>query len=335
MKKISLTISAAALSVAALALDPYKVIAPVDAEPGTTIYLTNFDTGAKLDSAIVSSDKAVTFSGELDEPFPARLIGQDGRRHGTFIVELGTLAINPKQRRGVGSMLNDQLNMISDSLNTLESQFESLTGAALEQKQQEWIGYLNSQIAEHADDPIGYVLSLELSYIDPDAFEQAVGKYGLDRYQRVQGLLKSIQTKRATAEGMPMVDFSVEWEGHTENLSDYVGQGEYVLVDFWASWCGPCIREIKTLKEIYDEYSDKGLQVLGVAVWDKPEDTVAAIQRLDIPWPCIINSQNIATDAYGIPAIPCIILFGPDGTILARDHVGADLKSIVAAQLSK
>ena len=131
-------------------------------------------------------------------------------------------------------------------------------------------------------------------------------------------------------EGDKFADFAVEYEGKTTRFSDYVGKGQYVLVDFWASWCGPCRREIPNLIAAYNKYKEKGLQVLGIAAWDKPEDTKKAIAEEQIPYPQIINSQKIATDIYGISGIPHIILFAPDGTIVARGLRGAQIEQKLA-----
>ncbi|MBP9637894.1 MAG: TlpA family protein disulfide reductase, partial [Bacteroidaceae bacterium] len=87
--------------------------------------------------------------------------------------------------------------------------------------------------------------------------------------------------------------------------------------------------ETPNIAEIYKEYKDKGLIVLGVASWDKVEDTNEAIKELNITWPQILNAQQIGTKAYGINGIPHIILFGPDGTILARDLRGEGMKQTV------
>ncbi|MBO4551538.1 MAG: TlpA family protein disulfide reductase, partial [Bacteroidaceae bacterium] len=127
-------------------------------------------------------------------------------------------------------------------------------------------------------------------------------------------------------EGDMFKDFAVEYDGKTTHLSDYVGQGKYVLVDFWASWCGPCRQEIPNLIALYEKYKDKNFQMLGVAAQDNPEDTRKAIEEEKMPYPQIINSQQIATDLYGITGIPEIILFAPDGTILKRGLRGEGIE---------
>lgn len=69
-----------------------------------------------------------------------------------------------------------------------------------------------------------------------------------------------------------------------------------------------CIRQTVVLKDIYNKYKDKGLEVLGVAVWDEPDATLRAIEQHQLPWKSIIGAGTIPTDLYGITGIPCIIL---------------------------
>jgi len=120
----------------------------------------------------------------------------------------------------------------------------------------------------------------------------------------------------------------------TVKFSDYVGKGKYVLVDFWASWCGPCRREVPNIINVWNKYKGDSFDVLGVAVWDEPDNTKKAIEELGIEYDQIINAQRIPTDIYGIEGIPQIMLFGPDGTILRRDLRGEEIEKAVAASLS-
>jgi thiol-disulfide isomerase/thioredoxin len=136
-----------------------------------------------------------------------------------------------------------------------------------------------------------------------------------------------------TSEGKMFKDFEAEYEGKVTKLSDYVGKGKYVLVDFWASWCGPCKAEIPNLIKVYNQYKGDKFEVLGVATWDKPEDTKRAIEQLNIPYPQIMNAQKAGSDAYGINGIPQIILFGPDGKILKRNLRGEAVEKAVAEAL--
>lgn len=311
---------ATALSVCAQG-QPFKVIAPISGfDDGEIAYLYNFDSGEKIDSVAIN-DHSATFVGEIDEPIVARII-VDGNRINTFILEQGTIAISPQKRRAVGSMLNDELNAYIDSVERMQSL-------------EDYMEYTRGIIEDNIDNALGYYIFLDygnsiesaemLAYIDENP--------GLKSYKRVQKLIEGAQLKAETSEGKMFKDFEVIYNGVTKRLSDYVGKGDYVLVDFWASWCGPCIREIKTLKEINNQCDSKGLKILGVAVWDEPKNTEAAIERLQIPWDVIVNAQSIPTDLYGIPGIPCIILFGPDGTILSRDKQGEDLKADVEKHL--
>ncbi|MCR5003900.1 MAG: TlpA family protein disulfide reductase [Bacteroidales bacterium] len=136
-----------------------------------------------------------------------------------------------------------------------------------------------------------------------------------------------------TKEGMPFVDFSVESENGTVSLSDYVGKGKYVLADFWASWCTPCIDEMPHLKELYKKYSGSNFTVLGIACYDSPKSSLEAIDANKLPWPQILGSGEAAAKAYGVRGIPFFILFAPDGTILSRGQYGEALDKVVEENL--
>ena len=119
-----------------------------------------------------------------------------------------------------------------------------------------------------------------------------------------------------------------------ENFDSVLKDNAVVAVDFWATWCGPCKREIPNLREIYKDFGNE-ITVLSVAVWDKKEATEKFIKQNDMPWNHIIDAQKIPTDIYGIQGIPQIILFAPDGTVVKRDLRGEEIRKTLNEVLKK
>ena len=161
--------------------------------------------------------------------------------------------------------------------------------------------------------------------------------------EQVAYLKAGLDARKATAEGTMFQDFTVEHVyGYDRSVdpqplkkevkfSDYVGKGTYVLVDFWSPWCGPCKREIPNIKAVYDQYKDRGFEVLSLAVWErKPQShTIETAAELGMDWLHINNCGQIPTDIYGVEGIPHLMLIGPDGKILKRGFHG--LEGIQAA----
>ena len=173
------------------------------------------------------------------------------------------------------------------------------------------------------------------NFLEQDELEEYVNKltapvHGQDSVF-IEGIKESSKALKTTAEGMMFTDFEVDGV----KFSDFIGKGKYMLVDFWASWCGPCRGEMPNLRTVYDDFHGDRFDMLSVAVWDKPEDTVKAAEEENIVWNQIINAQKVPTDLYGIQGIPHIILFGPDGTILKRGLRGSDIREAVKEALDR
>ena len=114
----------------------------------------------------------------------------------------------------------------------------------------------------------------------------------------------------------------------TVKLSQWVGKGNYVLVDFWASWCGPCRREMPFVIDAYEQYHAKGFDVVGVSFDQKKSSWVAAIQQLGMRWPQMSDLKGwkcAAAGLYGISSIPSNVLVDPNGKIIAMDLRGERL----------
>ena len=130
------------------------------------------------------------------------------------------------------------------------------------------------------------------------------------------------------------IDFEVvQPDGQTVKLSDFVGKGKYILVDFWASWCGPCREEIPHLKDIWYEFKGEKFDIVGAPVFDKVKNTLDAVEEFKIPWKQILDVPESVPEAYGFDYIPYIILFGPDGTVLERNLRGEAVRAAVKKYL--
>ena len=191
-----------------------------------------------------------------------------------------------------------------------------------------------ADLKEHPNDAIGLIALqnlLGMEDVNVAKAEVLLQQAG-DRLRAEESITKMVTRLRrveATQAGAQFVDFEgVDDANKAVRLSDYVGKGHYVLVDFWASWCGPCRREIGHLKKVRDAYTDKGLVILGTVVWDEMEDHLKAMKELEITWPQIFNKTE-ATELYGIAGIPQIILFDPAGKIVARDLRGEEINKLL------
>ena len=135
------------------------------------------------------------------------------------------------------------------------------------------------------------------------------------------------------SQAAPMMFKDFEVDG--VKLSDFAGKGKVLLVDFWASWCGPCKAEIPNIAAVYKKYHGKDFDVLSVAVSDKPENSIAAAKEHGVVWNQIINAQKIPAQVYGFKYIPYIILIGADGTILETNLRGEAIEKAVKKALGR
>ena len=155
---------------------------------------------------------------------------------------------------------------------------------------------------------------------------------GMIPYKERPELKKAAEMKQALQEmkGNAAPDFSgTDVEGNGLALADYIGKGDYVLLDLWASWCGPCKKYLPIVREVYDEYSGKGLVVLGVNVNDDPEKAKAFIATSDMVWDVMITEGNTVTKLYNCSGIPSCYLISPDGIILEAGVHPVQLKETI------
>ena len=140
--------------------------------------------------------------------------------------------------------------------------------------------------------------------------------------QREVAMRKAQEEKKNAFIGQQFTDLEeADPDGNIHKLSEYVGKGKWVLVDFWASWCGPCLREMPNVVAAYEKYHAKGFDVVGLSFDNKKEPWVQAIADQKMPWTHLSDLQGwrtVASGVYGVNSIPDNLLIDPQGKIVAR-----------------
>lgn len=149
---------------------------------------------------------------------------------------------------------------------------------------------------------------------------------------------EEIDLAAATGINSKFVDLGLPGpQGQTVWVGDYVGQNKLVLIDFWASWCGPCIRELPNVVKAYERFHDKGLEIVGVSLDKDKASWLAAIEQTGQKWPQMSDLKGwecAGAQIYGIQSIPANVLIDDHGKIVARDLRGDALLKEIESRLA-
>ena len=184
------------------------------------------------------------------------------------------------------------------------------------------------------------VISNIYPYMDVDELEEMIAPLSdeVKATEAVSYLIEGLTSKKATAVGKKFVDFTVDHVAGVDkdgnpiyekkSLSDFVGKGKVMLVDFWSPWCPPCKAELPNIKAVWEKFHGDDFDVLSVAVWEESRkmdwhNTIDTAAVYGVSWQQLNNGHREPAELYGIDGIPHMILFDKDGTILKR---GDDLR---------
>ncbi|WP_343669649.1 TlpA disulfide reductase family protein [Chitinophaga sp.] len=319
----------------------------------------------KLDSTEVKDGK-FSFAGSLEEPMMASLLlkvqdpsapeltGPVKKDILTIFLDKGKINIATQDSISkatvTGSKANDDFKQLNELLKDVSSQMQDLQQQYRQlymAKDEEGMKKLEPKFDEleanqktilgdylkgHSSSPIAlFVLNQYAGYeINPTEITPIYNKLGKTLRNSPSGkeFATRLESARKTAIGQPAMEFSLpDADGKQVSLASY--KGKYVLVDFWASWCGPCRAENPNVVKAYSKYKDKGFDILGVSLDDKKEKWLAAVQADNLPWTHVSDLKgwkNAVAEQYGIRAIPQNLLLDPKGVIIAKNLRGDALE---------
>ena len=360
MKKI-LLLAVAALGLFACSGNQVKYdIKGVNApEDGASVFLVDALSSECIDSAVVA-DGAFRMKGKADKDAFMNLNVLGSNWTFLFFNDGKPVQVDLSNNTLSGSDLNNRVTEADLKTDAMYRQYNAFIEelSALPEEEQmakmpeyrEWFNKLRDCFLGVVEDnkdnlvPVAFIQTIR-SLAGPDKFEELLNSgapfashpYVLDLKRKIDESMarqKEAEEKKQAVIGQKFLDLEeADTDGNTHKLSEYVGQGKWVLVDFWASWCGPCKGEMPNVVAAYKKYHDKGFDIVGLSFDREKDPWVAAITEWEMPWIHLSDLKywnSTASDVYSVNSIPDNLLIDPEGTVVARGLRGEDLEAKLA-----
>ena len=366
MKKLFLTIMSAMLLTSVSAQNGYTITGTAEGTvKGDTIFLCEMQgwfAMVPLDTAIVKKGK-FEFTGQFDGCTDRYLLAKHKGEYvamATILLENAPISVQMFKDEKKNIIVGGPSACLWDEYERGAKEFDDRMAAdwsvcldtlvAEDNKIKERLlvntysadrkNYTKRFMLQHIGTPVAdYLLAQTQSDFTKEEQEQLLKLFGQQKQQfyAYKGIMAQRAIDQRTGIGAQFTDFSMpDPKGKMISVSDYVKKNKYTLIDFWASWCGPCRAEMPTVVKAYDLYHAKGFEVVGVSLDNNKEAWIKAIDQLKMPWPHMsdIKVWGCAGAAlYNVKGIPANVLIDQQGKIVAKNLRGQDLLDKMAELL--
>ena len=312
-----------------------------------------------MDSAQIT-EQTFTFKGVADTAKVKTLVlpAEEGKRPemAEFILENARLSASfgEKSTTVTGSPENDELTAFNKQMADIYSGSEALmadlrsedkekaeaAGKKYDEMEQKATELRKQYMKSHLNNLSGALqLSPTYYFLDDNVLFDITDNAGevFKSFPGMERIMQIAETKKKVTVGQKFTDFEMaDRDGKMHKLSEYVGNGKVVLVDFWASWCGPCRRAMPELIEIYNRNKAAGFDVIGISLDNKKDAWEKGIKDLNLPWAQLSDLQGwkcAGASLYGVNSIPHTVLVDKEGTIIAKNLHGQELEDKIKEAL--
>lgn len=324
----------------------YTLSGKTDFTPGDTLRLRSpYQDDSLLAVTVVRPDGSFRIRGYAAGPMIADLVRGNSRVGAPILLEAGDIRLEATDDvRGyqfTGTPMNEAFNAMNAAQVALGNVLQALENEpdTPERKQRlDSLGRIYRQIPgdvleANRDNLLGAFLYARRTDADPVRARERLAQFPaeLQHHPVLESVRRQIEAVERSAVGQPYMNLTLKnTAGETVALSSLTGNGRWVLLDFWATWCGPCCREIPHLKEAYEALKGRGFEIYAVSIDSDTERWRQFVAENGLAWTNVISEgggkESPAAAMYGIRFIPSNFLIAPDGTIAAKNVPGRQLQ---------